>query len=212
MKQPQHVVLLLLMIFFVTCQESNQSNNQIINDPPATSSEWEQVWADEFDGDELDLSKWNILQWRPGWVNNEQQAYTDRDTNVFLQDGNLVIQGLIEPNYSGTDYNGNQYTSNYTSGRINTDDKFSWTYGRFDIRAKLPGGRGSWPAIWMLGESISSIGWPDCGEIDIMEHVGHQPEHVFFNIHNASSYGDLHGTSQQGVYELEDIEDDFHTY
>ena len=63
MKQPQHVVLLLLMIFFVTCQESNQSNNQIINDPPATSSEWEQVWADEFDGDELDLSKWNILQW-----------------------------------------------------------------------------------------------------------------------------------------------------
>ena len=73
MKQPQHVVLLLLMIFFVACQESNQSNNQIINDPPATSSEWEQVWADEFDGDELDLSKWNILQWRPGWVNNEQQ-------------------------------------------------------------------------------------------------------------------------------------------
>jgi len=71
---------------------------------------------------------------------------------------------------------------------------------------------GTWPAIWMLNSNIDSVGWPNCGEIDIMEHVGHQPEHVFFNIHNASSYGDLHGTNQQGVYELEDIEDDFHTY
>ena len=140
MKKQFHFVkwLLLLMIFLTNCQESNESN-QISDNSPTTSLEWEQVWGDEFDGDELDLSKWNTLRWRPGWVNNEQQAYTDRDTNVFLQDGNLVIQGLIEPNYSGTDFTGQQYTSNYTSGRINTDDKFSWTYGRFDIRAKLPG-------------------------------------------------------------------------
>ncbi len=211
MKQPQHVVLLLLMIFLVTCQESNHSNNQIINDPPTTSSEWEQVWADEFDGDELDLSKWNILQWSPGWVNNEQQAYTDRDTNVFLQDGNLVIQGLIEPNYSGTDYNGNQYTSNYTSGRINTDDKFSWTYGRFDIRAKLPEGRGSWPAIWMLGESISSIGWPDCGEIDIMEHVGYDNGNVHGSIHT-KDFNHMMNTQKSGSISLPTVTQSFHTY
>ena len=104
MKKQFHFVkwLLFLMIFLTNCQESNESN-QISDNSPTASLEWEQVWGDEFDGDELDLSKWNILQWRSGWVNNEQQAYTDRDTNVFLQDGNLVIQGLIEPNYSGTD-------------------------------------------------------------------------------------------------------------
>ena len=132
----QVTLLLSLLVFLLRCQESNENNNQVSNNPPTILSEWEQVWADEFDGEELDRSKWNILRWRPGWVNNEQQAYTDRDTNIFLEDGNLVIQGLIEPNYSGTDYTGHQYTSNYTSGRINTDDKFSWTYGRFDIKSK----------------------------------------------------------------------------
>ena len=92
-----HQVMLLLsfMIFLVRCQESNENNNKVSDNPPTTSSEWQQVWADEFDGEELDLSKWNVLRWRPGWVNNEQQAYTDRDTNIFLEDGNLVIQGLI---------------------------------------------------------------------------------------------------------------------
>ena len=69
-------LLLSLTVFIIRCQESSENNNQISNNPPTTSSEWEQVWADEFDGDELDLSKWNILRWRPGWVNNEQQAYT----------------------------------------------------------------------------------------------------------------------------------------
>ena len=88
MKKQFHFVkwLLFLMIFLTNCQESNESN-QISDNSPTTSLEWEQVWGDEFDRDELDLSKWNILRWRPGWVNNEQQAYTDRDTNVFLQDG-----------------------------------------------------------------------------------------------------------------------------
>ena len=74
-----------------------------IDQTPIVSSNWEMLWSDEFDGEELDLSKWNKLRWKPGWVNNELQAYTDRDTNVFIEDGYLVLQGNIEPGYSGTD-------------------------------------------------------------------------------------------------------------
>ena len=153
---------------FILCSCSEGEEKTPLGDQnPTSSSNWEMLWSDEFDGDDLDLSKWSKLSWRPGWVNNELQAYTERDTNIFLENGYLVLQGLIDPGFSGTDYNGNVYNADYTSGRVNTDDKFSTIYGRFDIRAKLPKGKGSWPAIWMLGESISSIGWPDCGEIDI---------------------------------------------
>jgi len=199
------------MIFLGGCLESDEKSNEIDDGPSNTPLEWEQVWSDEFDGDNLDLSKWNILRWRPGWVNNEQQAYTDRDTNVFLQDGNLVIQGLIEPNYYDTDHTGNEYTANYTSGRINTDDKFSWTYGKFDIRAKLPSGRGSWPAIWMLGESITSIGWPDCGEIDIMEHVGFDDGNIHGSIHT-KDFNHIMNTQRSGSIALPSATQSFHIY
>ena len=205
------ILLLSTMIFFKGCLGYDDKNNQVANGPSISTTEWEQVWSDEFDGDELDLSKWNILRWRPGWVNNEEQAYTNRDTNIFLQDGNLVIQGLIEPNYYDTDYNGNQYTANYTSGRINTDDKFSWTYGRFDIRAKLPSGKGSWPAIWMLGESITSIGWPDCGEIDIMEHVGYDNGNVHGSIHT-KDFNHIMNTQRSGSMTVSSATESFHVY
>jgi len=205
------ILLLSTMIFFKGCLGSDDKNNQVADGPPISTTEWEQVWSDEFDGDELDMSKWNILRWRPGWVNNEEQAYTNRDTNVFLQDGNLVIQGLIEPNYYDTDYNGNQYTANYTSGRVNTDDNFSWTYGRFDIRAKLPSGKGSWPAIWMLGESITSIGWPDCGEIDIMEHVGFDDGNIHGSIHT-KDYNHIMNTQRSGSMTVSSATESFHVY
>ena len=146
---------LLILFSLFACSDSgskNISDESIIQD-----LEWNEVWSDEFDGESLDENKWNILQWRPGWVNNELQAYTSRDTNVFIDNGNLVLQGLIEPGYYGTDHTGTGYNADYTSGRVNTDDKINWTYGRFDIRAKLPKGRGSWPAIWMLGENLSLI-------------------------------------------------------
>ena len=204
-------LFLFSMIFLGGCLESDEKSNEIDDGPSNTPLEWEQVWSDEFDGDNLDLSKWNILRWRPGWVNNEQQAYTDRDTNVFLQDGNLVIQGLIEPIYYDTDHTGNQYTANYTSGRINTDDKFSWTYGKFDIRAKLPSGRGSWPAIWMLGESITSIGWPDCGEIDIMEHVGFDDGNIHGSIHT-KDFNHIMNTQRSGSIALPSATQSFHIY
>ena len=205
------ILLLSTMIFLKGCLGSDDKNNQVADGPPISTTEWEQVWSDEFDGDELDMSKWNILRWRPGWVNNEEQAYTNRDTNVFLQDGNLVIQGLIEPNYYDTDYNGNQYTANYTSGRVNTDDNFSWTYGRFDIRAKLPSGKGSWPAIWMLGESITSIGWPDCGEIDIMEHVGFDDGNIHGSMHT-KDFNHIMNTQRSGSMTVSSATESFHVY
>ena len=205
-----HLTLILLATT-LGCKEDVEKNDGIIDEEGIEVSQWEQVWADEFDGETIDESKWNKLRWRPGWVNNEQQAYTERDTNLYLDDGNLVIQGLIEPGYYGTDYTGTAYNSDYTSGRMNTDDKISWTYGRFDIRAKLPKGKGSWPAIWMLGENISSVGWPNCGEIDIVEHVGFDDGQIHGSIHT-EDYNHTYNTQKSGTTFIETATDSFHIY
>ena len=205
-----HLILMLLVIT-LGCAEDVEKNDGSIDEEENEVSQWELVWADEFDSEEIDGSKWNKLRWRPGWVNNEQQAYTDRDINLYLDDGNLVIQSLIEPGYYGTDYTGTAYNSDYTSGRMNTDDKVSWTYGRFDIRAKLPKGKGSWPAIWMLGENISTVGWPNCGEIDIMEHVGFDDGRIHASIHT-EDYNHMNNTQKSGSTFIETATDSFHIY
>jgi len=205
-----HLILMLLATT-LGCTEDVEKNDGIIDEEENEVLQWELVWADEFESEEIDESKWNKLRWRPGWVNNEQQAYTDRDINLYLDDGNLVIQGLIEPGYSGTDYTGTAYNSDYTSGRMNTDDKVSWTYGRFDIRAKLPKGKGSWPAIWMLGENISTVGWPNCGEIDIMEHVGFDDGRIHASIHT-EDYNHMNNTQKSGSTFIETATDSFHIY
>ena len=205
-----HLILMLLATT-LGCTEDIEKKDGIIDEEENEVLQWELVWADEFDGEEIDESKWNKLRWRPGWVNNEQQAYTDRDINLYLDDGNLVIQGFIEPGYYGTDYTGTAYNSDYTSGRMNTDDKVSWTYGRFDIRAKLPKGKGAWPAIWMLGENISTVGWPNCGEIDIMEHVGFDDGRIHASIHT-EDYNHMNNTQKSGSTFIETATDSFHIY
>ena len=205
-----NIYLLYLLLILFSCNEE-QSKYTDQGDISTISENWELLCSDEFNDEELDLTKWNKLNWKPGWVNNELQAYTDRDTNIFLENGHLVLQGNIEPGYSGTDYVGNNYVADYTSGRVNTDDKFSTTYGRFDIKAKLPAGKGSWPAIWMLGESISSIGWPQCGEIDIMEHVGYDQGLVHGSIHT-QDYNHMYGTQKSGSKYVDDVTDAFHVY
>lgn len=125
----------------------------------------ELVWADEFDADCLNLADWTHEQGNSGWGNNELQYYTDRKENSFLQNGNLIIEAKEESFGS----------ANYTSARLVTLNKQSHAFGRIDIRAILPEGQGIWPALWMLGSDFQTIGWPACGEIDIMELVGHQP-------------------------------------
>jgi len=206
-----HFFIFIIYGFILCSCSEGEVKTPLGDQTPTTSSNWEMLWSDEFDGDDLDLSKWSKLSWRPGWVNNELQAYTERDTNIFLENGYLVLQGLIDPGFSGTDYNGNVYNADYTSGRVNTDDKFSTIYGRFDIRAKLPKGKGSWPAIWMLGESISSIGWPDCGEIDIMEHVGYEEGMIHGSIHT-EDYNHMYNTQRSGSKYIENVTDTFHVY
>ena len=122
------------------------------------------IWSDEFDSTSVDLNKWTfeIGNNNNGWGNNELEYYTGRSNNAYLENGNLVIKALKE-SYGG---------KNYTSARIKTQGKFSCKYGKIVARMKLPYGKGIWPAFWMLGDAISFVGWPKCGEIDIMEMVG----------------------------------------
>ena len=208
--QLKHIYTLLISTFvFVSCSETNTNNNEDSMEP--TPDEWQLVWSDEFDGDVVDDQKWNKLLWRPGWVNNELQAYTAETNNIFIENGNLVLQALYQPGYTGTDYQGNGYTTDYTSGRLNTAGKAEWSYGRFEIRAKLPEGVGSWPAIWMLGSSISSIGWPACGEIDIMEHVGFDEGNIHASIHT-TAYNHILGTQKTAHINVPTATDSFHVY
>jgi len=131
------------------------------------------VWADEFEGSSLNLNDWSYEIGNSGWGNNELQYYQSGNKNVTVSNGKLTITAKKES------ING----ANYTSARIKTQGKKSFTFGRIDIRAKLMTGQGYWPALWMLGESISSVGWPACGEIDIMELVGHKPSTVVGTAH-----------------------------
>ncbi|MET7028181.1 glycoside hydrolase family 16 protein [Sediminicola luteus] len=163
------------------------------------------VWADEFDSDGAVLtSNWFSEEVPPengSWYNGEQQHYTSRTDNAYVSNGTLKIVAKKE-NY--TAYNS---TKNYTSARLNS--KFTFTYGRIEVRAKLPGGGGTWPAIWTLGSDITTVGWPSCGEIDIMEHVGNNVGEVSSAIHTPSSFGN---TVNKGIIEIPDTTTEFHVY
>ena len=141
---------------------------------PTTYTGYEKVWQDEFNGTSLDLTSWGFDIGNSGWGNNELQYYTNnRPENVYLTGGKLVIEAKKE-NYQG---------SAYTSTRLLTKGKKEFTLGRIDIRAKLPVGKGIWPALWMLGKKIDQTSWPACGEIDIMELVGKEPNKVHGTLH-----------------------------
>src|SRR6185436_15483099 len=125
------------------------------------SQSWSLSWSDEFDSSAINTSNWKFETGAGGWGNNELEYYTNRAVNATVSNGNLLIIARKES------YNG----SSYTSARMKTQGLQSWTYGKMEARIKLPSGKGIWPAFWMLGENITSVGWPKCGEIDIMEHV-----------------------------------------
>ena len=140
--------------------------------------QWRLVWADEFDYTGLpDAKKWDYDVGGHGWGNKELQFYTARrKENARVENGHLIIEARKE-NWEGR---------NYTSARLVSRGKGDWTYGRFEVRAKLPSGRGTWPAIWMLPTGWSYGNWPNSGEIDIMEHVGFDPDVVHASIHTQS--------------------------
>ncbi len=181
------------------------------------SDDWQLVWQDEFDGDTLDAAKWSARIWPPRKVNDEDQAYTDREKNIRLEDGMLVIEAHKE------DYAG----ANYTSGRIHTAGKGDFLYGRFEMRAKLPSGQGTWPAFWMLPSdpfryatncdegdwqgNNDCDAWPNSGEIDILEHVGYQMDHVHGTVHNEAYYW-VKWEQRKGRILMDGVDKDFHVY
>ncbi|MFI5186014.1 MAG: family 16 glycosylhydrolase [Chitinophagales bacterium] len=170
-------------------------------DAPTSYTGYSLIWSDEFNGTSLDQSAWNYETGNNGWGNNELENYTSRVNNTTLQDGKLVIHALKE-NYSG---------SSYTSARITTQGKKEFTYGRIDIRAILPKGKGIWPALWMLGSNISTAGWPACGETDIMELLGQEPTKVYGTLH----YGVLSNPGQKGdsyILPSGNFSDQFHVF
>jgi beta-glucanase (GH16 family) len=144
------------------------------------------VWADEFETPGLpDAAKWvyDIGRNKQGWYNRELQYYSNaRPENSVVQDGKLVITARKEALRNATDWGGQAYTST----RLITAGKAQWTYGFFEVRAKMPCGRGSWPAIWMLGAEGQ---WPAGGELDILEHMGQRPDWVFSTVHTTSGSG-----------------------
>ncbi len=167
-----------------------------------SGGEYQLVWNDEFDNTGgPDLSKWgfDVGTGQNGWGNEEAQFYTDRLQNSWVSGGNLNIKAEKE-SYGG---------QSYTSARLKSQGKFSFTHGRVDVSARLPEGRGVWPAIWMLGSNIPSAGWPACGEIDIMEYVGFDPGIIHGSIHTPSSYG---LTQNTGTLNVPDCETTYHVY
>lgn len=159
------------------------------------------LWSDEFDGTELNREIWNVELRDPGWTNNELQAYVDTPENVFVQDGYLHLKAIE------TEGNGRK---SYTSGKVQTQNKRDFMYGKVVVRAKVPKGQGLWPAAWMMPTEEEKYGqWPKCGEIDIMEVLGNDTKTAYATVH----YGEPHG-QQQGVKTLEEgsFSDDFHEY
>lgn len=176
-------ILLHLLLFFTAVNSFGQCNVL--------------VWSDEFNGTgSPNSSNWTYDLGAGGWGNNEVQTYTNNTVNVRQENGNLIIDAL-------------KFGSNWTSARIKTQGKVSFKYGKIVFRAKLPTGVGTWPALWMLGDNITSVGWPACGEIDVMEHVGKNQNVIQSALHTPSSNGN---TINKGSKTISTASTEFHEY
>lgn len=166
-----------------------------------SSATWNLVWSDEFGGPNINTSNWNWETGAGGWGNNEWQYYTNNPDNSYISNGSLVI--AARKNHMGY---------NYTSARMTTKNKQSFMYGRMEARIKLPaGGPGMWPAFWMLGNNISSVGWPECGEIDILEAVNYFTE-VVGAVHYGTSNPYVHDYNSSGYNPGLNVSADYHVY
>jgi beta-glucanase (GH16 family) len=186
---------------------------------PAFASDWKLVWSDEFDKPgQPDPANWD---YETGFIrNNEAQYYTRaRSENARIENGMLIIEARKErfknpafvPDAQAAGRVRGREFADYTSASITTRGKASWTYGRIEVRAKLPSGRGTWPAIWMLGTNGREVGWPTCGEIDIMEFVGFEPGIIHANIHTGK-YNHVKKTGKGSQITVPDASEGFHVY
>jgi beta-glucanase (GH16 family) len=197
------IALPLLALFFATPPATAQA---------AKSDHWKLTWSDEFDGPNgsaPDASKWTpeIGTSEEGWGTHELEYYTARPENVHVENGNLVITALRE-NFTAPDGS----THAYTSARLKTQGKFTQKYGRFEARIKIPYGQGVWPAFWMLGDDIPKVDWPACGEIDIMENIGKEPEKVHSTLHGPGYSGDQGISAPFSLQGPGKFADDFHVF
>lgn len=199
----------LLLFALAGCKSQSQPGASSTSETPtgadsssAAAGNSELIWSDEFNYSGLpDSTKWNYDVGGHGWGNNELQYYTSgRPENARVENGILTIEARKE------DFEGKKYTS----ARLVTKGKGDWTYGRIDVRAKLPKGLGTWPAIWMLG-STTPLQWPEDGEIDIMEHVGYDQGKVHASVHTKKYYHSI-GTQKTAQIMVPDCSENFHVY
>ena len=198
MKHTYKLTVLLSIFLFISCSEDKPET------PIYPTKEYQLVWEDDFNGNgKPDPSKWG---YELGYIrNNEAQLYTNNLANVRVENGTLIIESIKEEISMGGE------TAQYSSASIITKNKASWTYGKIEVKAKIAGGRGLWPAIWMLGDNISEVGWPKCGEIDIMEHVGFKSDQVFANIHT-KSFNHTIGTGKGDAATITNPYNEYHVY
>lgn len=167
-------------------------------------TDWRLVWSDEFNGaagTAPDATKWVYALGDGGWGNQELEVYTDRRDNSFLDgEGNLVIRAI-----KGA-------SGEYTSARIKTQGRFAIRYGKIEARIRLPFGQGIWPAFWMLGDDVDTVGWPKCGEIDVMENIGKEPGVVHGTVHGPGYSGASGISAQYALPGSPPLADDFHVY
>ena len=167
----------------------------------APAEKWSLVWHDEFDGAAIDTGKWSHIVAGGGFGNNERQFYTDQPRNSFIENSCLVIQALQE------ERDGHPYTS----AKLVTQGKAQWTYGRIEVRAKVPVGQGFWPAVWLMPADYQKYGpWPSCGEIDLLETVGYEPDAVFGTLHYGNPW--KNSGSHFRLPDGERFADDFHVF
>ncbi len=201
----KHLFLTVLILFvIITCSKSDDFQIEEKENPVEEQKEivWKLVWEDNFDTD--GLPNGNNWDYEVGYIRNEEKQYytKERSENARVEDGNLIIEARND------DWNDNEITS----ASLHTYGKKSILYGRVEVRAKLPTGLGTWPAIWMLGNSIrNGTNWPDCGEIDIMENVGYDPNTIHVNVHT-KAYNHMIQTNKGDKVTNVKPYDDFHVY
>ena len=197
------LVLMFLSTFTLGCDSKNSVTEvQNKSTDSLNIDGYKLVWNDEFDvAGKPDDTKWGYDIGGNGWGNNELQYYTEDSVNVRVNNGNLEIEVHYYPNLD----------INYTSARLVTKNKGDWKYGRIEVRAKIPAGLGSWPAIWMLPTDWEYGGWPASGEIDIMEHVGYDQNNIHGSVHT-ESYNHKIGTQKSNQIVIPSASTEFHTY
>ena len=202
MKKSIRMLCALMAVLMVSalagCKDKEEKENVVVPDIEG----YELLWHDEFSEDKLDMTIWDYDPHEPGWTNEELQEYTTSEKNVFTRDGKLVLKAIKTEDANGKPY--------YTSGKVKTQNKKDFMYGKIVASAKVPKGYGLWPAIWMMPTDEQHYGqWPKCGEIDIMEVLGNDPTTAYGTLH----YGEPHA-DQQAIYKLEEgsFADDFHEF